>query len=623
MERVLRAIAIVIAVLGLIDPAVTSNRTERPLLALVDASAASGAANAGDARASHVLVERTRTLLARDFTVVSAPFANASGTVVVGDRLPPRASALATPLFVVLPDTIGARVHIEQLHAPRRVTIESRAVLHARLHVHGARGRDVSVTLRSGSLLVDSITHHVTADDERAAVELAYTPTSTGIVPLVLTATLDRASGGVATRVATNGATTNGALTGVAATASVVLDVTDRRLSVLVYDARPSWMSTFVRRAIERDRRFAVTSRVVTSRNISTDAGRPPVSFDDAGALAAYDVIILGAPEALTPRDVAGMERYLRRRGGSVLLLFDRASPGAYTRLTGDVRWNRATSATARAVVATDIERLPDSVAMRVTDFMVPSAEVAGSQVMARLRPSVGDRAPVRALVWSVAVGAGRLIVSGALDAWRFRDATISSFDRFWQGQVAAAAEASPPVLLLETSNRLVAPNEWVDLTVTLRELALAAREVSGVLRATVSVVLRSGSSTGQERIRVWPAGPVGRFHGVFRAPRAEGQYVLTARSGGATVDAPIVVSAAATAISTDDASVVATWAAARGGSAVSATQLESLRPVVTRTLRPIARAVTWHPMRSAWWIIPFSFLLGAEWWLRRRSGLA
>ena len=92
MERVLRAIAIVIAVLGLIDPAVTSNRTERPLLALVDASAASGAANAGDARASHVLVERTRTLLARDFTVVSAPFANASGTVVVGDRLPPQAA---------------------------------------------------------------------------------------------------------------------------------------------------------------------------------------------------------------------------------------------------------------------------------------------------------------------------------------------------------------------------------------------------------------------------------------------------------------------------------------------------------------------------------------------------
>ncbi len=631
IERVLRAIAIAIAVLGLIDPAVTSNRTERPLLAVVDASSAPGTANADDARANRLLFERTRTLLERDFTVVSAPFANASGTVMVGDRLPQRASALAMPLFAVLPDTTGPYLHIEQVQAPRRVNVESRAVLHARLHVLGALGRDVSITLRSASLLVDSIAHRVTMDDERAEVELAYTPTSTGTVPLELTATLDRssvdASGGVATRAATSRARTNGATTSDAttdaATASVVIDVTDQPVSVLVYDARPSWMSTFVRRAIERDRRFAVTSRVVTSRNISTDAGRPPVSLDDATSLAAYDVVILGAPEALTARDVAGIERYLRRRGGSVLLLFDRASAGAYITLTGDVRWHHLTSATARVVVAADVARRPDSVAMRVTDFMVPSSEVAGSHALALLRPSATDRASDRAVVWSVAVGAGELLVSGALDAWRFRDATISSFDRFWQGQVAAAAEVSPPVLLLETSNRLVAPNEWVDLTVTLRESALAAREVPDVLQATVSVVLTSERSTVRERIRVWPAGEVGRFHGVFRTPAAEGRYVLTAASDGATVDAPMVVSAAATATSTDDASVIAAWAAARGGSAVSATHLESLRPVITRTLRPIARAVTWHPMRSAWWIIPFSFLLGVEWWLRRRSGRA
>ena len=622
IERVLRAIAIVIAVLGLIDPAVTSSRTERPLLALVNASTTAGMANANDALANRLLFERARTLLQRDFTLISAPFANASGTVVVGDRLPPQASALAMPLFVVLPDSSGVHVHIEHVQVPRRVNVESRAVLHARLRVHGARGRDVFVTLRSASLLRDSIVHRVTTDDERPEVELAYTPTSTGAVPLVLAATLDRASGSVVTQAATNRATTHGATTD-AATASVVIDVTDRPLSVLVYDARPSWMSTFVRRAIERDRRFAVTSRVVTSRNISTDAGRPPVSLDEAASLAAYDVVILGAPEALTTSDVAGIERYLRRRGGSVLLLFDRASAGAYTRLTGDVRWNHSTSATASAVVAADVDRRPDSVAMRVTDFMVPSAEVAGSHALALLRPSATDRASGRAVVWSVAVGAGQLIVSGALDAWRFRDATISSFDRFWQGQVAAAAESSPPVLLLETSNRLVAPNEWVDLTVTLREPALAAREVSAVRRGTVAVVLQSGSSTRRERVRVWPAGPVGRFHGVFRAPGTAGRYVLNAKSDGATVDAPIVVSAAATATRTSEASVVAAWAAARGGLAVSATQLESLRPAVTRTLRPTARAVTWHPMRSAWWIIPFSFLLGAEWWLRRRSGRA
>ena len=31
----------------------------------------------------------------------------------------------------------------------------------------------------------------------------------------------------------------------------------------------------------------------------------------------------------------------------------------------------------------------------------------------------------------------------------------------------------------------------------------------------------------------------------------------------------------------------------------------------------------TWHPMRAWWWLIPFVAALGAEWWSRRRRGLA
>jgi hypothetical protein len=39
--------------------------------------------------------------------------------------------------------------------------------------------------------------------------------------------------------------------------------------------------------------------------------------------------------------------------------------------------------------------------------------------------------------------------------------------------------------------------------------------------------------------------------------------------------------------------------------------------------VRVVPRAETWHPMRSAWWIIPFALALSGEWWLRRRRGLA
>jgi hypothetical protein len=29
------------------------------------------------------------------------------------------------------------------------------------------------------------------------------------------------------------------------------------------------------------------------------------------------------------------------------------------------------------------------------------------------------------------------------------------------------------------------------------------------------------------------------------------------------------------------------------------------------------------YPMRSPWWLLPFTLCLGGEWWLRRRSGLS
>src|SRR4030095_3359623 len=80
------------------------------------------------------------------------------------------------------------------------------------------------------------------------------------------------------------------------AIADAVVDVNERRWAVLFYDPRPSWTSTFVRRSIERDSRFAVASRVVTSRNVSASAGRPPTALTDRTSLSRFDVIVVGTP---------------------------------------------------------------------------------------------------------------------------------------------------------------------------------------------------------------------------------------------------------------------------------------------------------------------------------------
>jgi hypothetical protein len=110
-------------------------------------------------------------------------------------------------------------------------------------------------------------------------------------------------------------------------------------------------MSTFVRRAIESDPRFVVTSRVVTSRNVSTDVGQPPGRLDDLAELALFDAVIVGAPESLGDRDVAGLEAFLRRRGGSVVMLLDRRAPGPYETLLGTTSWANDSTGKAESIV--------------------------------------------------------------------------------------------------------------------------------------------------------------------------------------------------------------------------------------------------------------------------------
>jgi len=43
----------------------------------------------------------------------------------------------------------------------------------------------------------------------------------------------------------------------------------------------------------------------------------------------------------------------------------------------------------------------------------------------------------------------------------------------------------------------------------------------------------------------------------------------------------------------------------------------------VSSAVHPASRVQPWSPMREWWWILPFALALSAEWWLRRKSGLA
>jgi hypothetical protein len=61
--------------------------------------------------------------------------------------------------------------------------------------------------------------------------------------------------------------------------------------------------------------------------------------------------------------------------------------------------------------------------------------------------------------------------------------------------------------------------------------------------------------------------------------------------------------------------------AATHRGRVVAADQIEGLRAQISESLSPGGARVPWHPMRSVWWLMPFTLCAAGEWWLRRHRG--
>jgi hypothetical protein len=255
-----------------------------------------------------------------------------------------------------------------------------------------------------------------------------------------------------------------------------------------------------------------------------------------------------------------------------------------------------------------------DSESMRATEFAWPARLPDGAEAVATPR----DSSNPRPIVWRSAVGAGQLIVSGALDAWRFRDRSVSTFDRFWQTLIGDAANSAPPLVAVTLSSGVVTPGEPIGVSVTLRDDALSTVRP---VRSTVSATIEGGQSIsplrhpdaseasgGPALSHLWPDDAVGTFRGELRAP--------------SRVETPIVVATSVARPTPEFPDRLGAWVASRGGRVFPASQDKELAASLVSVIRPAASAVTWYPMRNAWWIVPFALALSAEWWMRRRRGL-
>ncbi len=617
----LRLGACAVAVAGLVDPRLPSAR--RPLLSVDVAVPRAGEPGAASAEpAANGVTTPLLDALARatrdDVRLRVRPYADGDRlpcaaevpcVVVTSEAAAPRGGlARLAPLLTLAPpptDTTG-QVELVDVRVAA-VRLDDAAVAQITLSAVAADRRTTLVEVRDDGAPVGRL-RHTWSVQSPVTLDVPWWPAQAGMRRLEVTATTMAPDGTASPpqrRVAT-------------------VDVDPDPWPVLVIEARPSWAATFVRRALEADRRFAVDAVRTLAPGLAS--GRGGTAVDDARVSRAR-VVVLGGLEAVTAAEVARLQRFVRDRGGALVLLPDAAVAGPITALVPG-RWRRLLETRVSSSVDGGAEGAGNGsgvAALQASEWLVGSDLGPGDDVLA-----THGGAPVAVMR---PLGEGRVVVVGALDAWRFR---LSSPADDAPASTATVAGASPP----RGERTPGYADVWQALAAGLARGTGALVEVRvthgpGDAAATVDVQARTMAprvawsaaarlvcGAVSAPLPLWPQARAGHFRG--RAPWpatgtaceivaavaavGEGRASLTAPGGRGEARR---VAARLAAIATASGGV----AAGPGDTAAVARTLAGLRST------GLHGDVVW-PMRSWWWGAVAVLGLGAEWWRRRRAGL-
>ena len=238
---------------------------------------------------------------------------------------------------------------------------------------------------------------------------------------------------------------------------------------------------------------------------------------------------------------------------------------------------------------------------LRATEIIVLDPGVAGTTIA-----GIGKEA----VVVSTALGHGRIVVSGAIDAWRYRTEG-DRFSSFWRALVADAITSAADPLLVTLSTTAARPGQNVDVEVEARSPV--------PMPPAYEAAARLSCEQESTPVRLWPSGP-NRFSGRVVAGAPGQCRVYASVTTLDEVSAPLTIDEAA-GLPRADRDDLSPAVLAYGGIAVAAgnegTLVTRFRSLATPTRVPTPV----YPMQSPLWIVPFALLLSAEWWLRRRHG--
>ncbi len=228
--------------------------------------------------------------------------------------------------------------------------------------------------------------------------------------------------------------------------------------------------------------------------------------------------MIAGSPDRLNAADVDLLERFVRTRGGTLIVLPDRAPGGVAARLF-QRRWTEhleATPSPTGALRASETLRRSGA-----SPFDIVPGHVKGSPVIV-LSPA----------------GNGRIVVSGAMDAWRYRDADGGAFDRFWRSLVLESASAGSS-LTLDFASPIAAPAAVVPFVVRYRRMDAATN-------TDLTATATCGDGVARA-VRLWPDGADDVFSGTVDIEGTEPCRLRVTVEGGASVVGGIAVTSGAT----------------------------------------------------------------------------
>lgn len=562
-----RGTAIAIAAAGAIDPSVSLPRLARPAVRVSSTTAESPT--------------RLSAVLRNAGFAIGSP-ERETATVVVTDRVAAAARG-SGPVWILDASAPAPNARIADSSAAAARLPGQALDIRVLATADGLSGTTSELLLEDSGILVASAHHRWSSAHERWDAVLQYLPPTD--------------SGGRLRVRLTD-------VPGESSTSDNVADVpvppVRGPVRTLIIEAAVTWPALFVRRALEGESAFRVSTVQRASKGITTRAGGPP-SVLTRNALSPYEVAIVGGEERLTAAEIDALRWFVEVRGGVVMFIPDQQPNDRYGSLLG-------ASAFESRVLESAVQVGSE---LRASELVIPRGLPAAAVVLAA-DPSGNP------VVVSLRRGAGAVIFSGALDAWRHRGQDDDAFARFWRGVVAADAIAVPPALDVSVEPALAQPGEHVRVIARARETELTATagrvEIQGVMARVVNPVAKT-----DEAVRLWPTAEPGVFSGDWRA--VAGQHNISVSAGTRRGDAAVMVAADVVHASPLESADLSRFARASGGQSFPAGQIESLVTTLASSY-PAQRVVQpGRPMRSPWWCVPFAALLCADWIIRRRRG--